>query len=293
MRSIDGPVVVGVDDSPGAAAAITWAVDDARARKAPLRIVYAYRWELTYGRTPMYFDVPETDLSQPREEAERVVGRAIAAARDIDAGLDITGEAVDGDAARALIDESSQAAVMVVGSRHHKALGSTILGSVGGAVAARSQCPVIVVRGPAGLPEEHASVLVGVDGTEASEPVLEFAFEHASRHGVDVRPVLCWHPDLLATMMWRPEPPAPQGVEAWLSETIAGWRERYPDVAVHPGVVREHPVAGLVLAASSQYLLVVGSRGRHALAGTLLGSVSQGVLHHATCPVAVVPVRET
>ena len=62
---------------------------------------------------------------------------------------------------------------------------------------------------------------------------------------------------------------------------------------MHPAVIREHPVAGLVLASAAQYLLVVGSRGRHALAGILLGSVSQGVLHHATCPVAIVPTHRS
>jgi nucleotide-binding universal stress UspA family protein len=76
-----------------------------------------------------------------------------------------------------------------------------------------------------------------------------------------------------------------------LSEALAGWRERYPDVDVHGAVIRDHAVAGLVSESTAERLLVVGSRGRHALAGTLLGSVSQGVLHHATCPVAVVPLH--
>jgi len=103
--------------------------------------------------------------------------------------------------------------------------------------------------------------------------------------------VLCWHPDLLATMKWRPSPPAPERADEWLSEALAGWREQYPDVTVHPEVIRDHPVAGLVLASSAQYLLVVGTTGHNALPGALLGSVSQGVLHHATCPVAVVPTH--
>ena len=58
----------------------------------------------------------------------------------------------------------------------------------------------------------------------------------------------------------------------WLSEALAGWRDRYPDVAVHPEVIREHPVAGLVLASSAQYLLVVGTAGHHALPGALYTS---------------------
>jgi nucleotide-binding universal stress UspA family protein len=72
---------------------------------------------------------------------------------------------------------------------------------------------------------------------------------------------------------------------------IAGWQEKYPDVAVHRGVVREHPVEGLVAQSHADTLLVVGNHARHAHMTTLLGSVSQGVLHHATCPVAVVHPR--
>ncbi len=190
-----------------------------------------------------------------------------------------------------LVDESAHAAVVVLGSRHLKALSSGVLGSVSAAVAARAESPAVVVRGPAGRPEEGAAVVVGVDGTDGTDLVLEYGFEHASRHRVPLRAVLCWRPDLLASMRWREEPPPPARVEAWLSESLAGWREKYPDVVVHETVVRDHPVAGLVTASMAQYLLVVGSRGRHALAGTLLGSVSQGVLHHATCPVAVIPTH--
>jgi nucleotide-binding universal stress UspA family protein len=71
---------------------------------------------------------------------------------------------------------------------------------------------------------------------------------------------------------------------------MAGWQDKYPDVAATSAVLDAHPVGGLVEASLSEYLLVVSKRGRGARAGTVLGSVSQGVLHHATCPVAVVPV---
>jgi nucleotide-binding universal stress UspA family protein len=121
--------------------------------------------------------------------------------------------------------------------------------------------------------------------------LLEFGFDQASRSHAPLRAVLCWHPDLLASMLWRSEPPAPTRAEAWLAEALAGWQEKYPDVAVRSGVVREHAAAGLVAESATAQLLVVGNRGRHAMAGTLLGSVSQAVLHHATCPVAVVPTQ--
>ena len=92
-------------------------------------------------------------------------------------------------------------------------------------------------------------------------------------------------------MRWRPEQPVPPRAELWLAETIAGWQEKYPDVAVRSAVIRDHPVSGLVAESMAQRLLVVGNRGQHPFADTLLGSIAQGVLHHATCPVAVIPTR--
>jgi len=281
-------VIVGVDDSPGAEAALTWAIADARSRHAVLRPICAYRWPVSYESIAVYGDAPISN-PQPREVAEQVVAKAASRATELD--VEARGEAVDGEGAPVLLNESSRAAIVVLGSRHLKALGSSVLGSVSARVAAHAACPTVVVRGPAGLPGEDPAVVVGVDATEASGPVLEFAFDHASRHHIPLRAVLCWHPDLLASMMWRLEPPPPTRAQLWLSEALAGWREKYPDVVVHSAVIKDHPVSGLVAASAAQHLLVVGSHGRRALAGTLLGSVSQGVLHHATCPVALVPTH--
>jgi nucleotide-binding universal stress UspA family protein len=284
-------ILVGVDDSPAVDRTLQWAADDARVRRLPLRLVYAFRWEAT--RIPGYVEsaeIPDLQVRGSQSIADEVIEPAVDTALELEPGVDVSGDAADGDPARVLIEESEQAREVVLGSRHNKALGSAVLGSVSAAVTARAACPVVVVRGPSS-PEPGAGVVIGVDDTETSEQVLAYGFDYASWHGLPVRPVLCWHPDLLALKSRRAEPPAPARVEAWLSEALAGWQERYPDVAVHPEVVREYPVAGLVGASTGQNLLVVGRRGRHALSGTLLGSVSQGVLHHATPPVAVVPTH--
>jgi nucleotide-binding universal stress UspA family protein len=240
---------------------------------------------------PAYRDLPDADEELEPNVAGQLVAKIIEQAREIEPGVVVEGDAIDGSPSRVLVQESSSATELVLGSRQLTALRSAVLGSVAVAVAGRTECPLVVLRGPAGLREEDAAVVVGVDATDAAQAVLAVGFDHASRHEVALRAVLCWHPDLLASMKWRPSPPAPERADEWLSEALAGWSERYPDVTVHPEVIRQHPVAGLVLASSAQYLLVVGTTGHHALPGALLGSVSQGVLHHATCPVAVVPTH--
>jgi nucleotide-binding universal stress UspA family protein len=286
-----GPVLVGVNDEPSSDLALRWALSDARTLGVPVRVVHAYSG---ISRTePMYRDIPDANLAQPQHVAEQLVARIIDQARAIDSEVVVKGEAIEGGPGAVLALEASSATELVLGSRHLTALRSAVLGSVGVAVAGRTACPVIVVRAPAGLPDKGAAVVVGVDTTDRAQSVLAVGFDHASRHQVPLRPVLCWHPDLLASMKWRTSPPVPEQAERWLSEALAGWRDRYPDVAVHPEVIREHPVAGLVLASSAQYLLVVGTAGHHGLPGALLGSVSQGVLHRATCPVAIVPTHVT
>lgn len=283
------PVVVGVDDSAGTELALAWAVEEARSRAVAIRLVFAGGSVLTYAGPRMFGNMPVPELAYVRGIGEKLLAKAAARAAELAPGIEIQTQAVEDDAARVLIGESARASLVVLGSRHLGTVGSVLLGSVSAAVSARAACPVVVLRGLAGSAEEQPAVVVGVDAQPSSEAVLAFGFDYASRRSVPLRAVLCWHPDLLAEMMWRPEPPAPERVEAWLSEALAGWRERYPDVGVHSGVVRGHPVTGLIAAAMAQDLLVVGGHGHHALAGALLGSVTQGVLHHATCPVAVVP----
>ncbi|HVD87765.1 MAG TPA: universal stress protein [Jatrophihabitantaceae bacterium] len=285
-----GPVLVGVNDERSTELALRWAIADARTLGVAVKLVHAFSGILR-RQEPMYRDIPDADLQQPRHVAEQLVATLVDQAREIDPDVVVCGDAIEGSSSRVLVQEASSATELVVGSRHLAALRSAVLGSVAVAATGRTACPMIVVRGPAGLPEEGAGVVVGVDTMDRAQSVLAVAFDHASRHQVPLRPVLCWHPDLLASMKWRSSPPAPERAEMWLSEALAGWRERYPDVAVHPEVIREHPVAGLVLASSGQYLLLVGTTGHHGLPGALLGSVSQGVLYRATCPVAVVPTH--
>lgn len=292
MTSDRSPVVVGIDGSPGTKTALDWAIEEARSLQVPLRLVCALGRDITYESLRMFGKLPDPELTAVRTAAHGYLDDAVqyvtAQAPELEVGTAVH----EDDAAGALLAEAQHASSVVIGSRGLAGLGSMALGSVGIAVASRAECPAVVLRGPAGDPAEHAAVVVGVDAREGSEAAIGYAFDFASRRGLRLLAVLCWHPDPLAEAMWRAEPPPPQRAEMWLSAALAGWRERYPDVDVRADVIRERPAAGLVAMSAAAYLLVVGTRGRHALVGTLLGSVSQGVLHHATCPVAVVPTPE-
>jgi nucleotide-binding universal stress UspA family protein len=289
MPATKPPIIVGVDGSSSSELALRWALDDASVRNAPVHVVACHRRPLTLRWEDMPPNVDEELARGARQFAHEIVEKSLEHARGIAPELQVTGEAVDGHAADVLIDRSIGAEAVAVGSRQLKALGSAMLGSVGAALATRAHSPVVVVRGPAGLAAEHPAVVVGIDGTDAAEPALAFGFDHASRHRVPLRAVMCWRPNPLATMHWRAEPPPPERAEEWLSDTVAAWRHGYPDVAASGAVIRDQPVPGLVAQSAAEQLLVVSSRSRHALSGTVLGSVAQGVLHHATCPVAVLP----
>ncbi|MBI3688728.1 MAG: universal stress protein [Actinobacteria bacterium] len=289
------PVVVGVDGTEASALAVRWAVREAVARHRRLRVVHAYSWPPALGPVPMYTELPEYDPKEVRLAAERVVDDSVRLARELaDDRIEVTGGAVEGHRVSVLLTESAQAEVVVVGSRRLHAVGSAMLGSVGAGLTARAAGPTVVVRGPAGEAAEGTSVIAGVDGGERSATVLRYAFEHASRHRVGVRAVLCRHPRMVGPARWTAAAAEQARVRAasWLAEVLAGWEQKYPDVPVSRALLDDHPVSGLVAESAAQQLLVVGGHRRHAVAGSLLGSVSQGVLHHADCPVAVVPTGD-
>ena len=285
-----GPILVGIDASEGSELALNWALDEAVARDAPVHLLCCHTRPLTLGWEGANVADLQELAAAARRTASEVLVSALDRARGTAPTVTVTGETVEARPAAVLAERSADAQLIVLGSRRLKAVGSVLLGSVGAAVTARALCPVVVVRGPAGILVERPAVVVGIDGTDAADPALAYGFEHASRHDVPLRAVMCWRPDPLATMQWRPEAPVPERAQAWVTATLQRWQRRYPSVTSSGIVIREHAPTGLVEQSAAEHLLVVGSRSRHALAGTLLGSVSQGVLHHATCPVAVVPV---
>lgn len=282
-----GPIVVGVDESPHTRPALEWALREAETTGHDVELVHGL------GLTPrpiplrMYGSLPDPDEPRLRAHGSALVAELVDAAAEIAPKVAVTSHLVDSEAAPALIDAAAHARLVVLGSRPIGTFGAIALGSVGNAVAGHADRPVVVVRGPAGAASEGAGVVVGIDG--ASTEALGFAFEYASVHQVPVHAVLCWRPDVLAEMKWRGTPPAPAEADVLLAEALAGWQERFPDVRVRSGVERAHPVDGLVSASHGQQLLVVGRHRHVERFGPLIGSVGLGVLHHATCPVAVVP----
>jgi nucleotide-binding universal stress UspA family protein len=281
---MSGYVLVGLGSGEPGRYALEWGAHEAASRHAALRIVRAYH--LNNSLAPWQSSADRMITNEVRHRAQDRLLRASRYVAELDPELEVHTEAVDGITFEVLLKQARGASVTVVGSRRLGVVGSAVLGSVSTVVAGDAPGPVVVVSAPPGLPEERPAVVVGIDGGDRTKDLLAFAFDYASRHDRTLRMVYCWRRDPAANVTWRP--PAPEKAYRWLAEVTAGWSDGYPDVEVQRFVVRDHPVEGLVRASYSQELLVVGARGHHARVAALLGSVSQGVLHHATCPVAVV-----
>jgi nucleotide-binding universal stress UspA family protein len=288
------PIVVGVDRSTSALHAARWAADEAVRRRAPLRLVHAvntstpaYAGGLGYPQS--FFDALESDGRQLLGEAETAIHQA-------HPELDVAVELQAVDPVPALIEESGNARLIVLGSRGLGGFSGILVGSTAVALVAHGHCPVAVIRGtkPGEAPPFHGPVVVGVDGSPVSDSALAMAFDEASWRGADLVAVHTW----LEFSSDSADAYARQFLVDWdaietrerelLAQRLAGWQEKYPDVTVERVVTRDRPVRGLLERAADAQLLVVGSRGHGGLPGMLLGSTSQALIYHAPCPLLVV-----
>jgi nucleotide-binding universal stress UspA family protein len=279
-KTLVRPVIVGVDDSPASSAALEWAAAEAASRHAPLKIVHCWTWQVL---APWSMSVDRMVVGELKRDGRQLVEKCRRIA-ETQQGLAVSTEVAEGYPPAVLSVLGAEAALVVLGARRHTAVGRAVLGSVSNAMASRAPCPVVVAGARSGPLDEQPSVVAGIAGGEQDESVLAFAFEQAQRRRRPLRLMYCWHPLLSDARL-----PAPESAHLRLAESIAGWRDEYPDVDVLPSVVHAHPVDALVGASTAQDLLVVGRRAQHLRFGGVLGSVTLGVLHHATCPVAVVP----
>ena len=186
----------------------------------------------------------------------------------------------------ALIDASKDMRLVVVGCRGMSALDRLTLGSISSGLIRHAHCPVAVIHKQHPEPDVHAPILLGIDGSPASEFATAIAFDQASHRRAPLIAMHAWADSLTsgAHLNWTIDE---QKGEELLSERLAGWQENYPDVHVKPTVIHQDASRWLVNHSDTAQLIVVGSHGRGGFAGMLLGSVSSTVVHAAEVPVIV------
>jgi nucleotide-binding universal stress UspA family protein len=285
------PVVVGIDGSEDSRRAALLAAEEARRRRSPLRLLHVlpspFRGILTVPSEPDLSAVLHDNASDVIQAVETEVSALVGAER-------VSWSIVEGRPVEVLREATAEAQLLVLGSRGAGGVAGLLLGSTASGVVAGASCPVVVLPDDTLVSvSERRSVVVGVHGRRGDDEVLAFAYEEAAALGIDLVAVHAWQDTQLDPADLTVSPlidwaAVQADEERVLAETLAGWREKQPDVVIREVVIRDKPARALLATALTAQLLVVGHRRRNRL-GTLT-STTHGVLHRAACPVAVVPV---
>lgn len=289
MTGADGrrPIVVGIDPDPSKRLALAWAADEADRRDLPLRLVHAQGVPTGGYRSGEVRPSWEEWNRALHGVGDQALKAAVAFVEARQPTVEVSTLLAEGEPAWVLREEARSAALVVVGSRHLSRRREMFTSaSVALPLSAHAPCPVAVVPEPEHITQERPYFVVGVDGSPHSAAAVDVAFEEAALRGALLRALYVWHPPLLGVL---DEDAAVRECRRVLSETVAGRTATYPEVELHHEVVRGHPVQVLTEASEHALGLVVGTRGHGGFTGMLLGSVSQGILHQARCPVITVP----
>jgi nucleotide-binding universal stress UspA family protein len=289
-----GAVLVGVDGSAAALGAVRWAARDAALRNVPLSLVHVVDAPL-----PEWFEVaaPAGFRQSQEQRARDFIESAIKIAEESTAEfgpVQIDSNVLNSAIVPTFVDLSTQVEMVVVGYRGHGGVvARSFLGSVSSALVHHAHCPVAVIHEDGAMTGNlpRAPVLVGIDGSPASEAATAIAFEEASRRGVDLAALHAWidprvsgSKGLFQDSKWDARL---SEEEETLAERLAGWHERYPDVEIRRRIEIGDPARWLIEASERAQLIVVGSHGCGWFSGRLLGSVGAAVVNRAKIPVIV------
>ncbi|AEW99238.1 stress-inducible protein (plasmid) [Streptantibioticus cattleyicolor NRRL 8057 = DSM 46488] len=272
-------MAVAVDGSEPSRRAVEWAADEAARRGVPLRVVHASLWERYEGE--------DDDFARARLAARRLASDFAAHASSRRPEVTVGTEVIGDETVPALLAAGSEAALLVMGSRGHGGFEGLLVGSVTLRVTSRADFPVVVVRGEE-PPPPRGRVVLGVGTHEFPGPAAEFAAQQARARSAVLQVVHAWQPDVDFSGISVVLDPgrAQQRAQALLASVTAGLADTAPDTEVGADAVPGPAAPALLHAADAADLLVLGSRRRHGH----LGAVTHALLHHARCPVAVVPL---
>jgi len=276
MTGMTDGIIAGYDGSASSDDALRWAAREAWARGTVLTICLAW---------------PPDDLvllgdpgaqDRTRQRGEEILTRAVRLTTSVPDLAEVRTVQAEGSPARVLVERSSTADMVVVGSRGHGRLAESPLGSVSWQVACHGQGRVVVVRGQwRPVNQSAGSVVAGVDGSPESQDALTFAFEEAELRDVP-----------LIAICALADAPGRLGGAARMEEVFSRLmtlaEKEHPEVTVLRQVSFGPPRPALLTAAAEAQMLVVGSRGLGGFYGMSLGSVAAALLQHSSCPVAVV-----
>ncbi|MFF7522138.1 universal stress protein [Streptomyces pseudovenezuelae] len=294
-------VVAGLDGSSESRAAVEWAAREAKMRGLPLKVVHV--WEPV--PEPMA-QAPLLGVETQQHWSERIPREAVEGLRLRHPGIEITMQQSSGGAADTLVKAAEDAELLALGSRGLSGIGGFMVGSVGLAVVAHAERPVVLVRAgeqaadehqtdPAGVPSAatpYRPVVLGLDPGSPDDSLIEFAFDAAARRSAVLRVVHGWNLPPYYTYGLSVDPEYHDEIvrqqSAALSAALRPWRQKHPDIEVVEESRSGSGANHLVDASREASLVVVGRRIRRSPLGAHIGSVTHAVLHHATAPVVVV-----
>lgn len=265
------PIVYGDDGTRGTS--MYFALDEARRRRAPLRIVHCAAIpteDATFFMGEALYRGIMADGQELLDTTQQVVERE---APDLEVAYVLS----DRPTADVLVDESESAQLVVTGIDDIPWYDRLIGGAVAGHVARLSHCPVTTVPDSFDR-ERRGGVVVALDGSSAARPLLGLAFELAQDRGCTLHAI--------RVVSVGAVPAFVESARASLAEVLAGWGDSYPDVRVEREVVVGEPSQACVDATRSAELVLVGRSAHHALRRP----TSSSVVRHAACPVVVVPL---
>ncbi|MFI1717017.1 universal stress protein [Streptomyces litmocidini] len=280
-----GNVVVGVDGSPSARTAVLWAAAEADRRGRTLHLVHAD----DTARRALFADAER--IQEVRERGRDLLVETVRAVQERFSDLAVTKELSRQEPVAGLRAAAGHGGTIVVGNRGLGGFSTLMLGSVGLGVAAHAETPVIVVRGDGDRPEA-GSVTAAVHGASDLGWLLVAAAEADARKAA-LRLVSVWnvltHIGSVATMLDDLDEIARQRVHE-IKALADRVRDFYPGLNVSHHVETGTSTPGILAEATAHTdLLVMGREHRVLGAVPSLGRVAHVLIHHADCPVEIVP----